>query len=295
MKKAIVIVAIILVVFGAVFLIRNMYVKNKTLIQIVNKFNTSSIVDDYKSVGGTIKAVRNSNKINIEATSGEETVNIEFALNGNILSAEVNGKDFMELIISMDVIDIIGQLSGYEEDELKKTLNSDKATNYTLETEGFETEKLSEEKIRISIDITKKIPLVDFSNIYIEVSDLEMHKERISGDGSAEKSKGNIWFNKSGYDGKYTLLIAEKGELTENTYKSLLSILEVMFENDKVLDYFKKNYPNISSGDKEFDGFSIVVNPEEKTNWEEMLVPDDSGYILMRITIDKSLAISSVN
>ena len=119
------------------------------------------------------------------------------------------------------------------------------------------------------MDITKKIPLVDFSNTYIEVSDLQDLKKYISGDGSAEKSKGNIWFNKSGYDGEYTLLVAEKGNLTENTYKSVLSILEVMFDNDKVIQHFKNNYPNISTGDKEFKGFNIKVNPKEKTQWEE--------------------------
>ena len=144
------------------------------------------------------------------------------------------------------------------------------------------------------MDITKKIPLADFSDTYIEVSDLQSLKEYISGEGSAEKRKGNIWFNKSGYDGEYTLLVAEKGNLTENTYKSVLSILEVMFNNDKVIQYFKSNYPNISSGDKEFNGFSIKVNPTDKTEWEESLIPSDRGYEFIRIVIDKTLAISSI-
>jgi len=35
-------------------------------------------------------------------------------------------------------------------------------------------------------------------------------KEFISGDGSADAEEGNVWINKSGYDGDNTLLITEK-------------------------------------------------------------------------------------
>ena len=46
---------------------------------------------------------------------------------------------------------------------------------------------------------------------------------------------------------------------------------------------------------KEFKGFNIKVNPKEKTQREENLIPSDSGYEFVRIVIDKSLAISSTN
>lgn len=294
--KKIINITIILLICMLCFLSSGVYATSITLDEIVNKFNTSSIVDDYKNAGGNIKAIKESNSIKVEVTASGKTENVELLLNGNILSIEIDKTEesaFVKSYVTSSIIDIIGQLHGYKEGEVSQTLNSEKASNYTIDNEGYEIEEISTNKFKIKVDITKKIPLVDFSSTYIEVSDLESLKEYISGDGSAEKSKGNIGFNKSGYDGEYTLLVAEKGNLTENTYKSVLSILEVMFNNDKVLDYFKNNYPNISSGDKEFKGFNIKVNPTDKTEWEENLIPSDSGYKFMRITIDKELAISS--
>ena len=296
MKKVISI--IVLMVFVILFICNNAYATSVTLEQIVEKFNKSSIVDDYKNAGGSISATNDVDSINITVNASEKTENVELLLQGNVLSIEIDQEESSALVkayVTSSIIDIIGELHGYQEGELAQTVNSDEAKNYTLEKEGYEVENISETKFKIKVDITKKIPLVDFSNTYIEVSDLQDLKKYISGDGFAEKSKGNIWFNKNGYDGEYTLLVAEKGNLTENTYKSVLSILEVMFDNDKVIQHFKNNYPNISTGDKEFKGFSIKVNPKDKTQWEESLIPSDSGYEFVRIVIDKSLAISSVS
>lgn len=296
MKKIINVIKIALIFLVILFMCNNVYATSITLEQIVEKFNKSSIVDNYKNAGGNISATNDTDSINITVNVSGKTENIELLLEGNVLSIEIDQEEssaFVKAYVTLSVIDIIGQLHGYQEGELAQTVNSDKAKNYTLEKEGYELENISETKFKIKVDITKKIPLVDFSNTYIEVSDVQGLKEYISGDGCTEKSKGNIWFNKSGHDGEYTLLVAEKGNLTENTYKSVLSILEVMFDNDKVIQYFKNNYPNISSGDKEFNGFSIKINPTDKTQFEESAIPSDSGYEFVRIVIDKSLAISS--
>lgn len=296
MKRIINTVKILSIFLIVLFIGSNVYATSITLEQIVEKFNKSSIVDAYRKAGGDINATNNTNSINVKANTSGKTENVELLLEGNILSIEIDKEEeaaFIKASIASSVIDVIGQLHGYQEGELSQTINSDKATNYTLEKEGYEVENISATKSKIKVDITKKIPLVDFSNVYIEVSDLEDLKEYISGDGSAERHKGNIWFNKSGYDGKYTLLVAEKGNLTENTYKSVLSILEVMFDDDKIIEQFKNEYPNLYVGDKEFNGFSIKVNPTDKTQWEESLIPSDSEYKFIRISIDKSLVISS--
>ena len=294
MKKVINI--IVLMFFSILFIYNNAYATSITLEQIVEKFNKSSIVDNFKKAGGNISATNDVDSINIMVNTSEKTEIIEFLFQGNVLSIEIDQEERLALdkaCFTLSIIDIIGELYGYKEGELAQTVNSDKAKSYTLEKEGYEAENISETKFKIKVDITKKIPLVDFSDTYIEVSDLQESKEYISGDASCVKIKGNILFNKSGYDGEYNLIVAEKGKLTENTYKSVLSILEVMFDNDKVIQYFKSNYQNISAGDKEFKGFSIKVNPKEKTQRDESLIYFDSGYEFIRISINKSLAISS--
>lgn len=295
MKRIINIIKILLFFLVILFICNNIYATSITLEQIVEKFNKSSIVDDYKNTGGSINATNDANSINVKVNTSGKTENVKFLLEGNILSIEIDTEEsaFVKAHVATSVIDIIGQLHGYEEGELSQTINSDKVADYTIEKEGFEVQDISSTKFKMNVDITKKIPLADFSNTYFEVSDLEGSKDFISGDGSSEKRKGNVWFNKSGYDGDYTLLVAEKEKLTDNTYKSILSILEVMFDNEKVIENFKSNYPNISSGDKDFKGFSIKINPVDKTEWEENLIPSDSNYEFVRILIDKEIAISS--
>ena len=291
------------IIFASLFLfamhigIYNVAANSITLEKIVEEFNASSIVSEYEAVGGSISAVNDDGSISITLNANETTENIELLFEENILSIEIDEEEenaFAKVYITLKVLDVIGQIHGYREGELIKTLSSDEAMGYTLEEEGFEMYYTSETKFRIMTDITKKIPLLDFSNTYIEVSDIEYLKEFISGDGSAEDQEGNVWFNKSGYDGKYTLLVAEEVKLTENAYKSILSILQVMFDNESVVKYFKENYSSISIGDKEFAGFSIKVNPKDKTELEEFAIPSDSEHEFVRIVIDKGLVLSSV-
>ena len=174
MKKVINI--IVLMVLVILCICNSVYATSITLEQIVEKFNKSSIVDDYKNAGGSISATNDADSINITVNASGKTENVELLLQGNVLSIEINQEDesaFAKAYVASSVIDIIGQLHGYQEGELSQTINSDKAKNYTLEKEGYEVENISETKFKIKVDITKKIPLVDFSNTYIEVSDLQ--------------------------------------------------------------------------------------------------------------------------
>ena len=280
----------IFIVFISMFICNSVYAATPTLDEIANKFNNCDTVKEYAPLGSVWIATSNGNKLAISVTANSTTTNLEYTLSGSILSANFSGDDaFTGLAVTVVLTDCIGQLHGYSDGELFTTLNSDKIANYTVENEGFEAKEISDKNYQIKIDISKKIPLIDVSDVYIEVSDLQDLKKFISGDGSAEKSKGNVWFNKSGYDGENTLLVAEKENLTENTYKSILSIIEVMFDSNKASNYFKSNYSAMSIGNKQFKGFKIEVNPT-KTEWEESLIPTDSGYKFVRITIDKSEA-----
>lgn len=294
MMKKIISVIFIFIVFIAMFIFKSVYAVTPTLDEIANKFNNCNTVKEYANLGSEWKASSNGNKLTVMATANSTTTNFEYTLSGSILSANFSGDDaFSGLAVTIVLTDCIGQLHGYSDGELFTTLNSDKIANYTVENEGFEAKEITDKNYQIKIDTSKKIPLIDVSDVYIEVSDLQDLKSYISGDGFAEKSKGNIWFNKSGYGGENTLLIAEKDNLTENTYKSILSIIEVMFDSSKASDYFKTNYSGMSVGNKEFAGIKIEINPT-KTEMEESLIPSDSEYKFARITIDKSLVNSAI-
>ena len=285
-------IAIILVILVSIGV--NVYAVTPTLEQIADAFNNCSTVKEYADAGSVWKATTNGNKLTISVTANGETVNIDYTLNDVILSTNLLGDDALTGFIITEVLtDSIGQLHGYSDGELFATLNSDTIKSYTVENEGFEVKETSDKNYQIKIDISKKIPLIDVSDVYIEVSDLQDLKSFIAGDGSAEQGKGNVWFNKSGYDGENTLLVAEKDKLTSNTYNSILSIIEVMFDSKNAVNYFRTNYSGIYDGNKEFSGFKIEINPT-KTEFEEKLIPSDSKYEFARITIDKNAVNSAM-
>lgn len=289
MKKATKTILIVLII-TLMLMGTTVHAVTPTLAQIADKFNNCSTVKEYASYGSVWRATVNGNKLNISMTANGETTNIEYTLRGTILETNLSGDSVLAGAMATVVLtDCIGQLHGYAEGELLSTLGSEKINNYTIENEGFEIINMAENSGTIKIDISKKIPLADMSDVYLEVSDLEDLKRYIAGDGFAEKSKGNVWFNKNGTNGENTVLVAEKNNLTDNTYKSILSILEVMFDTDKAPEYFRANYSGLSVGNKEFTGFKVEVNPT-KTEFEEDLIPSDSGYKFVRITINKNLA-----
>ena len=292
-KKIICIVLVLLIMLLSMNL--NAYAATPTLEEIATSFNNCDTVKGYATNGSVWKATSSGNKLMITVTANDETTNVEYTLEDTILSANFSKENALtELAVSMILTDCIGQLHGYSDGELFTTLNSEKVVNYTVENEGLEIIELPDNGYQIKIDISKKIPLIDVSDVYIKVSDLEDLKEFITGKGSAEKSKGNIWFNKSTFDDKEIILIAEKDKLTDNAHKSILSIIEVMFNSSKASDYFKTNYSGMSVGNKEFTGFKIEINPT-KTEFEENLIPTGSGYEFARITIDKDLVNSAIS
>lgn len=293
LARTIVIITVLLLIVGA-----NVYAATPTLDQIASSFNNSSAVKKYSKQGTALNAKSNNNNLTISITSNNNTNDIEYTLENNILSTNFTKNDaFNGLMVTKILIDSIGQLHGYSDGQLMTLLNSDKIATYTPEKEGFGITKLSDGSYQVKIDISKKIPLTERSKVFIQISDLtedSNFKKSISGDGYAEMKRGNVWFNKDGKDGKDTLLIAEKDELTECAYKSMLSIIEVMFNTNKAAEYVKTNYSNFSIENKEFAGVKIEVNPTRGIR-EDSLIPTDADYKFARISIDKNAVIAAIN
>lgn len=85
-------------------------------------------------------------------------------------------------------------------------------------------------------------------------------------------------------DVKPIISLSESNALTDATYNTILSLLEIIFEEEKYINYFKENYNSITIGNKTFYGFVIETNPP-KTESENSYFKIDDPYI--RITINK--------
>lgn len=269
------------------------YAEDVTIDKVIEVFNTGEVVKSYVDASGNVVATYDEDSIDIAVTMDGQTYNLSYNLNDTVISSIIDESDenaFLKAYIFLGLIDEIGILHGYEAGELIATVNSEQISEYTLEQEGFESVVISESVQEIKIDYSKKIPLIDFSEIYVGVEDLEEYKEYIAGDGFAGTSKGDIYIYKSGNGGEYEILVGEKGQLTEASYKSILSMIEVMFDK-KTVKYFKENYTNIE--DKSFDGFEIKINYSDPDNSDAVNL-EDNGYKLMLISVNKEDVLKAI-
>ena len=254
-----------------------------TLQQIAEKFNSQESVKYYESLGTQYVATVQEDELLISVTAEGYNADLTYYLTDNILSFNVLGYELLNgYFVTKILIDSLGQLHGYSEGEMLPTLNSDKIVDYTLEDEGLMMSLSDSNELSVKVDISKKIPLLDLSDEYIEIEDLLEYKEYIVGDGFVNLYKGNLYFNKTTQNNNNVLLIFENNSLTDSSYKSILSAIEVMFESKNILDYFQKNYSSISS-DSEFTGFKIEINPADL---DAEIVPSGSeDYEYIRVTI----------
>ena len=148
----------------------NIQSNNLTLSQIANYFNNSNFSQKMRLQGYTMDATVLNNKITICSVGEGLTFNIEFVLNDNILYTEVlyNKSNpevtLTEVLIASSFVDCIGQMKGYAEGTLLKTLVGENCTKYTIEKEGVEIKNMiSSYDISIKVDLNSNL---SFLNTY---------------------------------------------------------------------------------------------------------------------------------
>lgn len=273
-------------IFGLLVIVSLLFVtacsnENAKLKEIAEKFNGLEDIKSMAEYGTTYKATVSKSSLTIEISGKDvESKSLEYKLDGNILSGEFKEEDSLVAGIStVYLVDSIAQINGYKPGEIISTINDERISEYTVAKEGFEVSE--GETLKVKIDITKKIPLLDFSNTYITVEDLESAKEYLI-DGSYDTYSTGLHLNSFYSDGEYVVKIGEENGLTMKAYNSLSSFLEVVF-NDAAVSYLNDNY-SLSDGSKEFAG--IKIEYDVKLSEDDFSVPNDS-YKVMRVTIDK--------
>lgn len=149
-----------------------------TMEQLVDKMNTSNPMAEHleKYYKATVTAEAENGKLIVKQTtakvSGDETMQIEFSLNDNILSTTIeNNREesstvyMSKLSLAWMLIDCIGQINGYEKEEFYKTIKGtgENYKNYKLDKEGLEITEIND-KTEIKIDLSKKIPKVEIDD-----------------------------------------------------------------------------------------------------------------------------------
>jgi hypothetical protein len=124
---------------------------------------------------------------------------------------------------------------------------------------------------------------------------LDAEKEKSAGNqgfwqnASMKTQKGNVRIYR--YDmpfsgGKIIVAaLAETPRFTQNAYKSMVSALSLIVDDEKIVEYFKENYPQLS-GDAQFPGF-LIETAEEMDESESEFFGDMADFDFMRLVIFK--------
>lgn len=222
--------------------------------EIADQFNN----DDYiLSTGLDIKASADDTKLTI-CINGNDYV-LDYVLDGDILTGSFDGDNcFAGAYYSMYIADIIETSMGYEKGEYLLYMNAPDFMNFTVEENGIGIVS-DENSYTIKIDMSRKADSIDLSGIYGTVEDFAGSSEFLR-EGSVSNRFGNVWFYKYDDDGKYIIYIAERNGLTDCSYKTLQSVIEVMFGADTAAD-FAANCPDLSE-DRSFGTYNLYIHPE---------------------------------
>lgn len=253
-----------------------------TIDQVVSGLN-----NNIKSINVTY----DNDSINIDATEMLNGFSCEFELNGNIISSTydpMNSESIYKHTFFTFLVNEISKLHGYDEYELFLTINSKQSDGYSLEKDGLKKEK-SGYVTSYQIDFTKKIPLVDYSNSYIKETDLaeytKYYKEGVSLTFNAMVENLFVWVNTDA--SKLEVVIGETKGVTQSSYKSLKTVLSIMFGNKKINSYFEDNIKDLSK-DSKIDGIEIYVDDEQvKNNYAQYEEFKTIGFDFTYIKIDR--------
>lgn len=285
MKNKILLIGIILTFTLVMLLPTSVSATTATLDTIAAAFNSSEFVSNFENlVGCEYTAEVNENVLTIDIATGELGDSVDFTLDGNILSCDTLTQD--TIFVAGFLVDCIGQINGeYEDGELYQNLNlfADEVGKYTVAKEGFEVAE-NEGTYTAKMDITKAVPLIDLSEFYLKPEEFDTIEEIIEEDSCGNQSGRNsrLAYNVSIGTDEDEIWMGEVDEITESTYKSILSAIEVMYGEDAVA-WFKETYPDFSEGNCQYNGFSIDV--DEDIDFDEH--PMFSGTHVVILTFNK--------
>ena len=253
-----------------------------TLNDILNNFNNNENINQLRETS-EVNANINNNVLTIDVTTDGTTTSYLFTLENRDLVYEINANDLTSNLLFLVICDNIGQFHGLEVNEVANYLSSIDLT--TTAVNGITLTQLENGNYQTRINIDTKTDTSSLNTMYIELSDLESYRDFIEGSGTAQLEKGNLMFYKEGNNITATILIGEKDSLTNLSYNSILSVIELLYPND--LENFKTSYPSLET--ISFDRYTITTNPELTGTLETLYGQYQDEYQFVLIKIDRSL------
>lgn len=289
MKQIRGIFTLVLTIFVALIAANPVNAKTTTLEDVAKAFNESKSI---KSIGELLewKSISASyveeepNVLSISITDNEDfSSSISYELNGNILSYDHLVED--NYLTAYLVAESVNQVKGRKDGETLENINmfADEFEEFTVEGDGFELNQ-NDSYYSVKIDINKGITLLDVKSFYLKPTDFEIVKRIID-----NKTMGNqtgkatiLAYDVIIDDDKIEIFMGEDGELGDSAYRSILSVIEVIY-GKRGVEYFKDKYSSFDEGNVDYDGFALYVDYDIDDVEETVF----NGTAVAKLTIDR--------
>ena len=198
-------------------------------------------------------ATINNNELNIELTKEETIKKYTFTLENRDLVIYLNETDVNNFNILYTVIDSISIYYKHDKGDVInyiKTLQD----GYNFNLEAIKTEK-TDLGYKISINIDTNINTDELNNISFTLNDLKVNETNILNNTDL-LTKGNLVLYTTSNE-SYNFIIGQKKEITDASYNTIISIIELLYPNEK--DSFKEKFKSISN--ISFDRYKITIDP----------------------------------
>lgn len=260
--------------------------------KIADNFNNSVYVSKLADLGESISAKQNS--VGITLSYGND--NIVYLLNNNILSATYPCQDKSIRkkcdILSAILIDTISTMQGNEPGKLISFALDDSFCYTTLDDNGISKNYFNDKNSNMVVDFKInplfKLPLLKSDSAIEKNSFLTEYTTLYPDIDCFVKKEDFIFYKTFSEDGNMELYIGQSGVLNNFAYDSILTVLNILFDDNRTSLYFKQNYSDISNGNFEFNGVSVdtLVSKLPVSNVDTELLPLDMKYAKFTINRD---------
>lgn len=140
----------------------NLQIDNR-LTQIANIYNNCSSTQKMRAAGYNMNAVAGVSGITISSSGDGLYYTINFKLENDVLSTQIyldeqeQRNSLIKLLLTIPLLDCVGQLKEYPEGAMLTAINNDEAQYYTLENEGVEIKNAQNNKdVIVRIDLNSE-------------------------------------------------------------------------------------------------------------------------------------------
>lgn len=248
-----------------------------SLIDVENKLKENN---DFKQLE-IQTSIQNNQLLFKVVIESEETI-YTYELKDNLLTTTFKNDDLTAMVIFSYLADAIGQCNGNEAGDVIAYFNSIGILQVKLD--GL-TITSKENNYEISLNIDTKFDTSSLKTMYFQIEDLKKGETYLTNTGSYQSAKGYLLFYKAGDINKTTIILAEKKQLSELTYKSILSVVELLYNEE--LENFKIAYPDLQ--DASFGRYTITINPILTGLIKTLYSEYQDDYKFIEIVIDKTI------